>query len=248
MPLTAFTMLLASISLLGSWFIIGQRIKSNPEGRNYQAFLMSRYFLFMGIFCLLMFAPHILLNSRPAAFPLVMAWGYTVGHIFCYIGFFYILRLTFSMVPRLSNKDNLAIALGVIVTTGLTVLNAITMIWGTQPAFDASKSVTLFNANPALGAGIAISGALTVVPAAILMLYNGFTNPTARLRSFLLGGGFIVGMIAGPLHDNATTANVYMFADLITIVGVVITTSGVLYRIDEKISVRRPVPAAAGAK
>jgi hypothetical protein len=63
----------------------------------------------------------------------------------------------------------------------------------------------------------------------------------------LLGGGFLISMVAGPLHDNASTANIYMLADIITIFSVLVTTSGVLYRIEEKISVSRTATATASS-
>jgi hypothetical protein len=241
MPLSALTMFISSIAMLASAYVVNRRLKSSSGGGSFQAQFMSRYFLCMGIFCFFMFLPHVVRTNSPENFPLAMAYGYTIGHIFCYAGFTYILRLTFSIVPRLSRFDGQAVILGVLVNVILTSLTAVTMMLGTQPQFDAEKGVTLLNVHPAVGIGIILYAVVAVVPAALLMLYNGFTNPTARLRSLLLGGGFLISMIAGPLHDNAATANVYMLADIITIFSVLVTTSGVLYRIEDRISVARPV-------
>lgn len=245
MPLTALTMFIASLAMFTSWFFITQRLKAKSGGVTFQAGLMAKYFLFMSIFCFLMFAPHFLLNRNPSAFPLAMALGYVIGHIFCYIAFMYIIRLIFSIVPRLNNKYPAALVAAGFGAAGLTVFNAITMIWGVRPEFSVEKGVTLFNAHPAVGAGIAVYASLACVPFAILMIINGFTNSSARIRSFLLGGGFLISMIAGPLHDVAQTASIYMLADIITIFGVLVTTAGVLYRIEQKISVARTVPARA---
>lgn len=248
MPLTALTMLIASLAMLTSWFFITQRLKDKSHKVSFQAGLMAKYFLFMGIFCMFMFAPHVLLGYNPSAFPLAMAYGYVIGHIFCYIAFMYIIRLTFSIVPKLNNKYRGALVLAGLIAMGITALNAVTMIGGTRPEFSVEKGVTLFNAHPAVGAGIALYATLACVPFAILMIINGFTNPGARIRSFLLGGGFLISMIAGPLHDVAQNANVYMLADIITIFGVLVTATGVVYRIGEKISVARTAASAASGR
>jgi hypothetical protein len=109
------------------------------------------------------------------------------------------------------------------------------MIWGTQPAYDQENRVILFNAHPAVGASIGLYAAISVLPAAILMIMNGVRNPRLRIRSFLLGIGFFVVMTAGPLHDTATSWQMYLVADILSAIGFFILAAGVMYRFEERI-------------
>jgi hypothetical protein len=235
MSITAYMTLLGAIVSLGSWALIGQRSKTSSIGASFQVRMLQIFFLYMGIFCFIMFLPQLFLAFDPSVFPLAMAWGYVVGHVFLYVAFIYTLRLMFSMVPKLADKQSYAVIGAILVSIGITVFNAITMIWGTRPIYDSDNHVILFNAHPLVGAGIGLYAALSVLPAATLIIMNGVRNPRLRIRSFLLGIGFFVIMTAGPLHDNAKTWQLYMLADVLSSVGFFILAGGVLYRFEERI-------------
>lgn len=244
MPLTTITMTIATIVMLGSWLFIERRLTDSPAGGPRQAHLLAGFFLNMGIFSGFIALPHFLLNDPSLNFPLAIAVGYVIGHIFFYLAMIYLVRLTCSIVPRLNNKSALAATVIAIAATFITIFNAITMIWGTRPYFDAEHGVTIFGAHPVVGVGIALIALAGMLPLTILMIMNGFTNPTSRTRSFLLGGGLALITIAGPMHDIAPSAMVYMIADVVSVVGLLVVASGVAYRIEEKISVRHaPVRA-----
>lgn len=236
MPITTLMTLVGALCSLGSWALITQRINQSKKSVGPQVNYLRNYFLNIGIFCVILFIPHLILTVNPASFPKTMAWGYIIGHIFFYIAALNIVRLTFSMVPRLARKEWAALAVGITAALAITIVNIQTMAYGTMPYHDFEKHVTFFNAAPAVGAGIALFATLAVLPAAILLIINGVRNPGRRLRSFLLGGGFFITMVAGPLHDVAKSWQLYMVADLVSIVGIVIITVGVLYRLEERIS------------
>lgn len=244
MPLTAITTVVGSLTMFGSWLFISQRVHANPASATYQTQLLRNFFFYMGVFMFLMFLPHTLLADYPGKFPLAMALGYVIGHIFFYVATLYIARLFFSIVPRLHKWADAAVGVGAAIAAGLTAFNAVTMIWGVRPKFDVEHGVTLFNAHPVVGVGIALFAAVTIFPTAILMFINGFTNHGARVRSFLLGGGLFLMMAGGPIHDNARTAGLYAFADIVTIASVVIVAAGVAYRMEQRISLSQPATAA----
>lgn len=231
-----FMILFAVIVSLGSWAIIRQRSHASPSGATFQIKMLQRFFLFMGIFCIIMFLPTLTLWFDPSLFPVTMAWGYVIGHTFIYIAFIYILRLMFSIVPRLAGKQSLAVGAAIVVTIAITILNAITMVWGTQPSYDYDNRVILFNAHPAVGASIGLYAAVSVFPTAILMIRNGIRNPQLRVRSFLLGIGLFIVMGAGPMHDTATSWEFYLAADVLSVIGFLVLAGGVLYRFEEKIA------------
>jgi hypothetical protein len=237
MPLTAFVTFFGSIVNFMSWLLIRKRIHNNPVPPTRQVILLNKFLLFLSMFMFLMFLPHLLISQAPSQFPLYMALGYIIGHIFLYIGFLYVGRLFISISPRFNGKEKLFLVLGSIGIIFATIINAITMIWGKQPEFDYTHNVTLFNAHPAVGAIIGLFALICVIPTAVLMFKSGISNQTNRLRSFLLGGGLVFLMVGGPLHDNAHTAMVYIIADVITIVAQLAVAAGIAYRIEEKLSV-----------
>jgi len=234
MPISAMTTFLGSIVMLTSWFIIGRRMKADPQAVTVQVRYLHNFFLFMGIFCLIMAIPTLAIVFSPENFPALMAWGYTIGHIFTYVAFTYILRLTFSLVPRLANKDWLAIAVGGFATVFITIATFLTMALGTHPNFNPTDNLIMYNAAPVVGVSIAVFATLAVLPTTILMLVNGFRSPGSRVRSFLLGGGLSLTMVSGPMHDVARTSVVYAAADILSIIGQIIIAYGMLYHFSER--------------
>jgi hypothetical protein len=85
------------------------------------------------------------------------------------------------------------------------------------------------------------------MPAAVLFLINAWRKPEQRIRSGLLGSGFAVISLAGPLHDVATTAQLYAAADIFSILGIILIGSGVVYRLEQTMSLGRPAAAAPPA-
>jgi hypothetical protein len=241
MPLTAFITFFGSIVLFGSWMLIRQRIHNSQSAPTRQVVLLNQFLLLLATFEFIMFLPHLLLSTVPSQFPFYMALGYTFGHIFMYAAFLYVGRLFISVVPRLNGKDTIFMVFGSIAVVIATVINAKTMIWGTRPEFDYAHNVTLFNAHPAIGAIIGLFALVCVVPTAVLMIKNGINNSTNRLRSFMIGGGLFFLMLGGPLHDNAHTAQLYIIADVITIVAQLVVAAGIAYRIEERVGVARPI-------
>jgi hypothetical protein len=168
-----------------------------------------------------------------------------VGHIFLYLAFTNVGRMVFSMTPRLASKEWLVALAGGTVLVAITIFNAVTMIWGTQPTFSADRHLTLFNANPIVGATIGLFGICTFLPAGILFLRNAAkTEGPRRVRSVLLGLGFIMMVLAGPPHDIAANWQTYMVGDIIAILSVVLAGSGVLYRFEQGLSFARPSEAS----
>jgi hypothetical protein len=242
MPITAYTTILGGIVMLGSWFLIGQRIKAHPLASSVQVRHLHSFFLMMGLFFTLMFLPNILITANPSRFPIVMAWGYAIAHIFLYIALTYVARLFVSMVPRLVSKDRAVLVVGTLAGIAIFAVNIATMPLGTLPSYNSVAKVVEYNAAPAVGAGIAVFATVSILPTAILMIVNGVRNPNARARSFLLGAGLFVMMAAGPLHDNAHTAAVYAVADVTSMFSLLLIAGGILYRFEERL------PYATSAK
>jgi hypothetical protein len=247
-PLTAITTVVGVFVMFGAWLFVGQRMKQSHAVILRPVQLFNQFFLSMAIFFTIMAVPHIWLFTDPTRFPIWMAWGYVVGHIFLYLAFINIIRMTFTIVPRLTPKAPLAIGAAIVVTVGVTIINAITMIFGTQPSYDYVQHVTQFNASPIVGASIGIFAALAVFPPAVLFIVNAFKSQgNRRVRSLILGGGLILLMTAGPLHDVAKNWQTYMLADVLSILSIIVTGAGVVYRLEQSLTVEpqsTPAPAA----
>lgn len=228
-----------------AWVLIDNRIRSSEYSIPRQVSLLHQFVLYMGIFFMLMFLPHLSLNFAPTMFPVLMAWGYTIGHIFMYIGFLCIGRLFFSIMPRIAKAEKTFFTIGLIATGIATIINAVTMVWGTRPGFDYEQNVTLLNAHPIVGATIGLFALVCVVPMSILLIRNSFISTNGRVRSLLLGIGLLLMMIGGPMHDVARTSMMYIIADVITTLALVITAIGIAYKMHDRITVSRTAPLAS---
>lgn len=233
--LTTLTTLIGVLAMVTAWTTVGRRIRNSATPALPSVKHLNRTFLMMGIFFTIMFLPSLWLTFDPSQFPLYMAWGYVVGHVFLYLAFIQVALMVISMVPALAGKRRLVVLAGSAVLVAVTVFNAVTMIWGTQPSFNYEQHVTQFNASPLVGAAIGLLALLTFLPAAVLFFRNAVkTGGARRTRSVLLGVGFAMMILGGPPHDVAGNWQTYLLGDLLTIASVIILTSGVLYRFEEE--------------
>jgi hypothetical protein len=232
-----------------AWVYIGRRINETRLAVAKPIRLLHRFFVFMAIFFAFMFTPHLLINIQPALFPQAMAWGYVIGHIFLYIAFTYIMRVTCAIVPQLASKEKAVIVVAAFFNVAITALNAQTMIWGIQPAYDTVRNITQLNASVIVGAAIGIFALVSLLPAAILFLVIAVKGKGGhRIRSLLLGAGLVIMTIAGPLHDVALNWQQFLIADIFTTLSIILIGSGVVYRLNSAISVgpSRVATAARG--
>lgn len=220
--------------MLGAWLFVGYRIHQTVGVVQRPVHFMHQFFLFMALFCACISLPYIWLAKDPSLFPTAMAWGYVVGHIFCYIAFMYIARMVFAMVPKLADKDRLVVAVWLTYAAILTVVNAKTMIWGIQPIFSYDNNLTEFRTAPVVGNAIVLLALFTIVPAIVLFVRNAIKSQGgARNKAMLLAGGFLLMMVAGPMHDVARTGTVYAAADFISMISAIILGYGVIYRLEQ---------------
>lgn len=240
-PLTAVTTFLGLVVMVAAWAYVAYRIEHVHAVVLGPVKLLHRFFWQMAVFFFLMSLPYYWLATSPDQFPLAMAWGYVLGHIFLYLAFMSIARMTCAVVPKLNQWDRPVVWIWSVITAVLTGINAVTMIWGTRPSFDYINNITQFNAAVPVGAGIGLMAAISILPAAILFIINAFkTRGPRRVRSLLLGVGFFIMMTAGPLHDVARTGVVYAFADVVTILSIIVVGIGVAYRLEQSLAVAQP--------
>lgn len=243
---TALTTLVGTLIMFTASIAIARRVHGANAPALRPVRLFGRFFAVFGVFFLLMWLPNVLLSTNPAAFPEAMAWGYVVGHIFLYIAFLTAALMLCAIVPRLAGKERWVVVIGSIFMVYQTVINAITMIWGRQPSYNYEQSLVQYNAAPIVGAGIGVIALITIFPAGILFIMNAVRNPAQRLRSGLMGSGFLAMTIGGPMHDVATGWQMYAVADVVTIIGMLLTGLGVLYRLDQAIVIGRSAAVPAG--
>jgi hypothetical protein len=242
-PLTGLTTVLGVVVMLGAWVFVKYRIEHVHAVVLRPVRLLHSFFLYMLIFFSIMSLPYYWLATAPEQFPVAMAWGYVVGHIFLYLAFMQVARMTCAIVPKLNNKETAVIWIWSIIAVVITIVNAKTMIWGIQPMFDYQNNITLFRAHVAVGATIGIMAAISIFPAAIMFIINAFKSQgPRRVRSLLLGAGFFMMMTAGPMHDIAHTGAVYAFADIVTMLSMIIVGIGVGYRLEQSLSLSKEAP------
>lgn len=234
-PLTgAMTTFVAAVMFI-AWLYATNRVRRSGVAQRPVLFL-NNYFLYIAIFSACLSIPYIWLDN-PAHFSLAMAIGYTVGHVFCYIAFMYIARMVFALEPRLVNKDRIVVVMWSLAIVAVTILNAKTMIWGVRPVFDHARELTEFNVNPIVGNAIVVMSVFSLVPAVILFGISSFkAKGIMRIKPSLLALGFLIVMIAGPLHDVARSGTVYATADFLSAVSMALLCLGVVYRVERNLN------------
>lgn len=237
MPLTAITVFISMIATFCSWLFVSMRLRTSPAANTYQARLLATSFLFSTTYGAFMFIPYLLIvTGHEDKFPLVMAVSFVFAHILLYLSFLQMLRLTFSIVPRLNNKQYLAIGYGVVAILVMAALATATMIFGTHPEYNAAARIVNYNLSPLVNGIDAVVGLTMVVPTGVLMIINGIINPAMRTRSLLLGCGMITLMITGPMIEGAKGMAMFALANSLSVVGLLVLTLGVAYRMDQKLS------------
>jgi len=234
-PITGAMTTFVALVMFIAWLYATNRVRRSGAAQRPVLFL-NNYFLYMAIFSTCLSVPYIWL-SNASRFSLAMAIGYTVGHIFCYIAFMYIARMVFALEPRLVSKDRVVVVIWLLAVIGVTILNAKTMIWGVRPVFDHVRNLTEFNVNPVVGNAIVVMSVFSLVPAVILFGISVFkTRGVARVKPLLLTLGFLIVMVAGPLHDVARSGTVYATADFLSAVSMALLCLGVVYRVERNLN------------
>lgn len=233
LPLTGLTHLIdgAVSILLGIklWHALKAE-KESAVAKKYFAY----FFLFLGIFQLILALPHLSLYFNPGSFPMLMALALIIGHIFLYIALAF--TLLASLELYLSNKKIKYAAFSAITLLGafITYTN---IIKPNNPIFDTKTGITLLNANPAVGQLILIIVLLGWGVSAIIFIYNGIRlyriNNNATACNLLIALGLIFLIMGGPLHDIAKKSVHYLIADLLVLIGFMLMASGVFYWTEE---------------
>ncbi len=228
------------VVMASAWLFINHRIRVAGTVVSRPTRLFQKFFLYFAIFGLVITVPYIILLFDKSSFPLAMALGYSLGHIFLFGAFIYIARMTFTLLPQFSSKERYAVVGGLILGTLTVALAMVTMVFGTQPSYDEARNITQYNVAPAVSALIGLSATLAVLPPGILFLISAFKNHgPARRRPLLLGCGLVLLNLAGPLNSIARDWQTYLGAAVFTGIGIILMGAGIVYRLHVDLTLQK---------
>jgi len=228
-PLTAVTTLAGALIMGYAWVYLGRKVHDPQKVVGQSIRYMHKFFLHMMIFFAIMSIPYLWTNN-PARFSVSAAWAYVVGHVFMYLSLMYVSRVTFSLMPRLSAYGKPLTAAWLVAITLQTAFNAKTMIWGVQPTYNYKLHLTEFHTYTGVGIALGLMAAIAFVPTIILFAMHAIrARGVERVKPILLSIGFFLITTAGPLHDNARSAQQYAAADIFTTLGMVVVLSGIAF-------------------
>ncbi|HSX02232.1 MAG TPA: hypothetical protein VLI05_02855 [Candidatus Saccharimonadia bacterium] len=243
-PLTGISQLLDCIFLFVAWSLVGQRLKQAGDQAIITVGHIYRYFGYFVLFNIFMTLPYAVLYLRPDWFPAAMGWGYVVANIFLVISLSHLSRMVAQMVPQWSSKEPLIHGLWVVINVVLTGLNVVYVAILAQPGYDNASGVTRFHIPGGLGATLGMISLLAYLPALVLFVMNAVKgHGDQRRRSILLAAGMLLIMVVGPLHAVAANWEVFLLADALNVVSLVLLAGGVLYRIGSSLAAS-PQPAS----
>lgn len=183
-------------------------------------------FVFVAIFMLIMGAMDYLLVLRQ---DLIETKSSIPGFLFAFAHIFMILAISFFnvipfriLVPRVKN-----IGFWLAFGTGLIpIVVAFTNL--ILPTVEAR--ITHYNVGILVSASIGIWALIFIAGfGGIFFLYQGFKTKEhfVKVRSIILGIGFLLWIVGGPLHDFATTTAIYLFADVLLLASFIVILSGI---------------------
>lgn len=163
--------------------------------------------------------------ANPEWFAISHPWSYLIGHIFMHLSFVYaaLLGAHFSWPGLKPYLFAWIFFWGILVGTPLTIRNPqVTNLVG--PVITGGDS-------PIVGMITAL-GALGMLFAGIVFLYWLFKSKDFlfRMRSLLLGLGFVLFFIGGPLNDSAGTLSEVLFAYTVVVLSILLTGLGTLMK------------------
>ncbi len=225
------------VVMIVAWFFVRHRIKKSGISPSHPVELMHKFFLAFGAFCFFVTIPFYFVYAAQSNFGLAMAVGFAIGHALLFVALTYTVRMTFTMIPQLSSKERYVMIAGGLGVVWILAATLVTMVFGTHPTYDYAKHIANYHEAPPVAGSIAIGAIIAWVPLGILFLVNAVKSHSGqRIRSLLLGFGFILLTAVGPLHGLAQTYAQFLVADLATILSIVMIGAGVVYRINTSLT------------
>lgn len=221
-----------------SYRLYWQALEHKDENETPLRYFMQMFF-WMGTFLLFHWVPVAALfiggpYADPEWFKIAHPWSHLMGHIFMHISFAYgaLIAAHFSWPALKPYIFGWIIILGVFVGTVATIL---------YPQVTEFSGPVITGGDSTLVGIITALGALGFLYAGVVFLYWSFKGNERmfRIRSLLIGLGFIIFFIAGPMNDAAGSLTEVLPAYILVIIAVCLKGIGILM----KGSLKKPTPA-----
>lgn len=182
----------------------------------------SLFFFHLGLFFVVMGLPGILSIEMSAD---QLGAFYIFGHIFLYASFAYYSRIPVRILkPEWTTR---VFAANLILGAAVTILNF--KLWP-QPEVHAS-GVTALHVMAPIGPLIGVLAGLNWILGGTAFFSWRATKKKGkdRLKLLMVAASLVLLSIAGPLHDNTTSIQMLVIADVATLLGVLLMMAGVFY-------------------
>jgi hypothetical protein len=230
LPITGISLAIDGTAFLIAASVIHARIKRSTDGVVPGTTYIRNFFYTMAFFSFCIAAAHLALAFDKSQFPLWMGIAYTYGHTIMYIGFLYIWLLISTVLPFFASKRKPIIAFWILANIAVTALTHRFTISEQRLQYQ-DNNITNLNAGNLVGGSIAFLALLGFIPVIILFIYNTIqATGKAKIRPALLAAGFIIMTIGGPMHDIAVNWQMFVAADIVSLLGILLIVSGIIYQ------------------
>ena len=155
--------------------------------------------------------------------PSVPGIMFAIAHVFMILAIAFYSRIPFEILFAKVKNIGFWLAFG----TGLLPIAA-AFAMPISPTVEAG--ITHYNVSALSSALIGVWALIFIAGfGGVFFLYQAFKMKEhfIRIRSVILGVGFLIWVVGGPLHDFATTAALYLFADLLLLSSFVVILIGI---------------------
>lgn len=201
-----------------AWLFFYYKLTKSKSSSNDFVKYFKGYSLFFGLFFLTFSVPSMLISDNAT----LLGIFYLIGHVFCYIGLAFLVRVSY-LLAKPGSSSLVAFILFLIAGAFTTVLN---IVYFNYPY--VKDGVMQWGQTPQVAAAIGILSMIAFLPVAILFIKEAVTQPKNRKRYGLIAAAFILTIICGPLHDASASATVLMIVDALSIVACVMAYIGII--------------------
>jgi len=186
----------------------------------------NRFFQYFEGFAILMSVSLILLSFPNFFFPndsFILGLGYVIGHMFGGFSCAYVARI-WLLISKPSFDSSIVFKIYLVLGLAATALSVYLFNYPTVN----ENGIVLWNVQQPVGIALVLIVVSTIVPAAIVFIIQAVKQPKMRTRYALIGTSFFLMIVGGPMHDMATTTEIYLLADFVTTLAFLVMFFGVV--------------------
>lgn len=203
------------------WLFFYYKLRKNTATYNDFIRFFKGFSFFFAMFFITFSLPLIVVPDMT----IVLSIAHIIGHTFSYIAFAYLARV--ALLLSKPSFNSFFVFVGYLIAgAGVTSLN---LYYFNYPYL--ADGLVHWSQHPLVSVAVATFSILAILPVALLFMKEAIVQSKNRRNYGLISMSLMMTIIAGPMHDAATSSTILIVADLLTILSCVLMFAGVITRL-----------------